>query len=158
LQQHFVQAVLAQPLPETHQSGFIRHGVLQTQADKTPPAQAVGHQFLALRVGQPVAMLEQAHFEKHQRRTGRSSRAGRIHRLQGRLQRLPVQRLLQPGQKIVGGGGRHQAVEQSELGIGRRLHILLTVNQTQRSKSFCRGLIKCILSVPESGYESTAIS
>jgi len=70
-QQLVVQAMFPQPLAEAHLGRFIRHGVLQTQPDKAPPAQAVADQFLALRIGQALAMLEQTHFEGRQRGTRR---------------------------------------------------------------------------------------
>jgi hypothetical protein len=139
-QQLFVQAVLAQPLAKAHQGGFIRHRILQSQADESTPRKTVGHQLLALRVGEAIAVLQQAHLKEGQRRTGRAPGGRRIHRLEGRLHRLPVQDGVEPLQKIVGRRRGHQAVQKSHLRIGRRVHAFLTVNQIKCSSSFCRGL------------------
>src|ERR1035437_234423 len=141
-QQWFVQAMLTQPLAEAHQSRFIRHGVLQTQPHKAPPAQTVADELLALRVGQTVAVLEQTHLEERQRRTGRTPGGRRIHRLQRFFQRLPIQSPVEPLQKIIRWRGDHQAVQQSHLCVGRRLHIPLTYTHADRSKEFCRDLNK----------------
>jgi hypothetical protein len=137
-QQVFVQTVCPQPLAEAHQRGFIRHGVLQTQTDETPSAQAVADQFLTLRIGQTIAVLEQTHLEEHQRRSRRTPRGRRIHRLQCLFQRHPIQRPVQPFQKIIGRGRDHQAVQKSKLGIGRRLHISRTLYSKIKFQDFCR--------------------
>ena len=60
-----------QPLAEAHQRGFVGHSVLQAQAHEPPPTHPVGDQLFTLRIGQAVAVLQQAHLEKHQRRMRR---------------------------------------------------------------------------------------
>ncbi len=137
-QQVFVQAVFAQPLAEAHQCRFIRHGVLQTQTDKAPPTQAVADHLLTLRIGQTIAVLEQTHLEKHQRRTGRAPSGRRIHRLQCFLQGLPIQGPIQPFQKIIRRRGDHQAVQKSKLGVGRCLHTSRTLHSITKFQDFCR--------------------
>ena len=137
-QQVFMQPMFAQPLAETPQGGFIRHGVLQIQTDKAPPAQTVAHQLLALRIGQPIAVLEQTHLEKHQRRAGRTSRLRRIHGLQGLFQGLSRQRPVKPFQEIIRGRGDHHIVQKAKLGITRRLHICRTFYSKNKFQDFCR--------------------
>ncbi len=85
-------------------------------------------------------MLQHTHLEKDQRRARRTPGGGRIHRLQRLFNRLPIQSLIQPPQKLIGRRGDHQAVQQSHLCVGPRLHDSLTPNQIIRSKEFCRGL------------------
>ena len=146
-QELLVQAMLPQARPETHQSGFIRHLVLQTQSHKTPPRKPVTHQFLTLRIGQSIAMLQQTHLEKHQRRTRRPAGRRRIHRLQRRLHGPPVQRSLQPLQEIVGRLAGQQVIQQPHLRISGRLHVSLTPLPPHRSIGFRRGLIIRYLSL-----------
>lgn len=133
-QQVFVQLVFAQPLAEAHKRGLIRHGVLQAQADKAPPIQAVADQLLTLR----IAVLEQAHLEKHHRRIRRTPRRRRIHRLQRLFNRLPIQGSIQQLQKAIGRGRDHQAVQKSKLRIGRRLHISRTLHSKIKFQDICR--------------------
>lgn len=83
-------AVLEKPLTEAHQHRLIGHRIGQTQPHEPLPLQSVGHQFLTLQIGQAVAMLERAHFEKHQRRVRRMAGRSRIHPVQRRLERLPA--------------------------------------------------------------------
>lgn len=59
--------VLAQPFAEIDQRGLVRHCVLPSQPDEVPPDQAVTDRFFTLRVGQDVAVLEQAHLGQDQR-------------------------------------------------------------------------------------------
>ncbi len=77
----------------------------------------------------------------HQRRTRRTPRPRRIHCLQRLFQRLPIQRPVEPFQKIVGRRGVHHAVHKSKLGIGRRLHISRTFNSNTKFQDFCRDFI-----------------
>lgn len=141
-QQVFVQAVFAQPFAEIDQRGFIGHPILPAQPDKAPPAPAVGDLFLALRIGQAVAMLQQAHLEEHQGRAGRPTGRRRIHRLQRLFQGAPVQCAVEPFQKVVGRGRWHQAVQKSKLRIRGRMHVFQTSVPAPRSKQFFRGLNK----------------
>ena len=142
-QQLLVQTIFAQPFAKVHQRRFIGHRVLQAQTDKTPPAQTVPDQFLALWVRQPVAMLEQTHLEQGQGRARRSARRRRIHRLQRPFDGFPVQRPIQFVQKVVGGSRWHQTVQKSVLRIGRRLHVFQTPFQSPCSNAFFRGLSFC---------------
>jgi hypothetical protein len=71
---------------------------------------------------------------------GRAPTTSRIHRLQGRFERSPIQRTFEFFQKLVGRNRRHQAVQKSELGIGRRMHNFLTSCSTLRSKVLFRSL------------------
>jgi hypothetical protein len=125
-------------LPKPHRRSFVRHGVLQAQTDEPPPTQPVADQFLTLRIGQTVAVLDQTHLEEHQRRTGRTP--GR--RWKRGLQRLfnwpPIQGSVQLFQKVIGRRSDHQVVQQSHLVVSRRLHFPLTHRQIRRSKELYR--------------------
>jgi len=50
-------------LAEIHQHCFIQHRVLQPQSDETPPTQTVADQLFPLRIGQVIAMHQQAHLD-----------------------------------------------------------------------------------------------
>ena len=56
------------------------------------------------------------------------------------FQRPPIQRPVEPFQKIIGRRGAHQAAQKSKLRIGRRLHGSLTSYKMTCSNVFCRGL------------------
>ena len=104
------------------------------------PTDAFELQFQPVGFAPHITGLEQTHLEERQRRTRRTPGRRRIHRLQRLFHRLPVQRPVEPFQKIIRRRGDHQAVRQSHLCVGRRLHGSLTHNQSNRSKEFCRGL------------------
>lgn len=138
-QQLLVAAVFDEPGPKAHQRRLVRNFVTQAQADKAPPGKPVADERLALRVGQAVAMLEQAHLEKHQGRGRRPARGGRIHRVQRRFDGGPVDQTIQPIQEVIGRGVRHETVEQTQLRIGFGLHAAIRSTHRHRYSKFCRG-------------------
>jgi hypothetical protein len=77
-------------------------------------------------------MLMQTHFEQPQRRAWGTPDRRRIHRLPRLPNRLPIQAPVELLQKVIGWRGEHQAVQQSYLCVGRRLHICRGCGQVAR--------------------------